>query len=69
MIKTARLLQKPFIGKNNMIRKMAGLASGWTDDRDLPPIAKRTFSEIWDEKYAKRQQQTPKIKEETNDEK
>jgi L-lactate dehydrogenase complex protein LldF len=69
MIKTARLLQKPFIGKNNMIKKMAGLASGWTDDRDLPPIAKRTFSEIWNEKYAKRQQQTPEIKEETNNEK
>ncbi|MFT5697884.1 MAG: L-lactate dehydrogenase complex protein LldF [Desulforhopalus sp.] len=67
MIKTVRLLQKPFIGKDNMIRRMTGLAAGWTDDRDLPPIAKKTFSEIWDEKYAKPQQQVKEIKEEKND--
>lgn len=67
MIKTARLFQKPFIGKNNMIRRMTGLAAGWTDDRDLPPIAQQTFSEIWDKKYAHRQQQTSQLKEEKND--
>lgn len=67
MIKTVRLLQKPFIGKNNMIRKMTGLAAGWTDDRDLPPIAKQTFSEIWDKKYANRSQQAPQLKEEKTD--
>ncbi len=67
MIKTVRLLQKPFIGKNNMIRKMSGLAAGWTDDRDLPPIAKQTFSEIWDKKYANRSQQISQLKEEKTD--
>jgi len=67
MIKTVRLLQKPFIGKNNMIRKMTGLAAGWTDDRDLPPIAKQTFSEIWDKKYANRPQQVSQLKEEKTD--
>lgn len=67
MIKTVRLLQKPFIGKNNMIRRMTGLAAGWTDDRDLPPIAKQTFSEIWDKKYANRPQEMPQLKEEKSD--
>lgn len=67
MIKTVRLLQKPFIGKNRMIQRMTGLAAGWTDSRDLPPIAKRTFAEIWDEKYAKPQQQTQEIREEKTD--
>lgn len=67
MIKTVRLFQKPFIGKNNMIRRMTGLAAGWTDDRDLPPIAKKTFSEIWNEKYANRPQQPPQLKEEKSD--
>ena len=67
MIKTVRLFQKPFIGKNNMIRRMTGLAAGWTDDRDLPPIAKRTFSEIWEEKYAQPQQKSSPVKEEKTD--
>ncbi|MFT5729803.1 MAG: L-lactate dehydrogenase complex protein LldF [Desulforhopalus sp.] len=67
MIKTVRLLQKPFVGKNNMIRRMTGLAAGWTDERDLPPIAKKTFSEIWDEKYANRPQQASQLKEEKSD--
>ena len=67
MIKTVRLLQKPFIGKNNMIRRMTGLAAGWTDDRDLPPIAKKTFSEIWAEKYANRPQHVSQLKEEKSD--
>lgn len=67
MIKTVRLFQKPFIGKNNMIRRMTGLAAGWTDDRDLPPIAKKTFSEIWDEKYANRPPQASQLKEEKSD--
>ena len=69
MIKTVRLLQKPFIGKNNMIQRMTGLAAGWTDDRDLPPIAKRTFSEIWQDKYAGKVQQSKTVtqEEETNE--
>lgn len=67
MIKTVRLMQKPFIAKDGMIHRMTGLAAGWTDDRDLPPIARRTFSEIWEEKYAKRSQQTQEVEEEKSD--
>jgi L-lactate dehydrogenase complex protein LldF len=50
-LKIARLCQRPFVGKDKMIKRMAGLASGWTDERDLPPIAKKTFTEIWQEKH------------------
>ncbi len=50
-LKMGRFFQRPFIGKNHMIRKMAGIGSGWTDGRDLPPIAKRTFTELWEKKY------------------
>lgn len=51
-LNTARLLQRPLIGENKMINKMFGLGAAWTADRDLPPIAKKTFKEIWQEKYA-----------------
>lgn len=51
-LKLSRLLQRPFIGKNKMIMRMAGLAAGWTEGRDLPPLAGRTFAEMWKEKYA-----------------
>lgn len=67
LLKTVRLMQKPFIGKDGMIHRMTGLAAGWTDDRDLPPIAGRTFAEIWEEKYAKRTQQPQETKEEKSD--
>ena len=51
LVRISRLLQRPFINKNQMISRMAGIAAGWTDGRDLPPIAPRTFAEIWQEKY------------------
>lgn len=51
LIAIGRVCQWPFVRKNKMIRGMAGLASGWTADRDLPPIAGRTFTEFWKEKY------------------
>lgn len=38
---------------------MGRLASGWTADRDLPPIAKKTFTEIWKDKYADKVQTAP----------
>ncbi len=53
-IALGRLIQRPFIGKDGMIGRMAGPASNWTDGRDLPPIARRTFGRIWKEKYAGR---------------
>jgi hypothetical protein len=30
---------------------MLGIASGWTTSRDLPPLARRSFTEIWREKH------------------
>lgn len=59
LIKIARLLQRPFVGKDNMIEKMAGIGSGWTDERNLPPIARRTFTEMWEEKYREKQPSKP----------
>lgn len=53
-LRLGRLLQRPFVQKNKMIRKIAGFAAGWTADRDLPPLAGRTFAELWKEKYAAR---------------
>ena len=53
-IALGRLLQRPFVGKDGMIGRMTGPASGWTDGRNLPPIARRTFDQLWKEKYAGR---------------
>lgn len=52
MVGVARIVQRPFIGKEGMIRKMAGIATGWTAARDLPPVARRSFHQLWKEKYA-----------------
>jgi hypothetical protein len=64
LIKIGRFFQRPFVKKNKMIRKMAGIASGWTDERDLPPIAQRTFAELWEEKYSKNSSPQPPVTEE-----
>ncbi len=64
LLKIGRLCQRPFVKKNNMISSMAGIASGWTDGRDLPPIAKKTFTELWEEKYSSRQIPEPPVTEE-----
>jgi len=45
---------------------MAGIASGWTDGRDLPPIAKKTFTEVWQEKHATPAQKIPIAAKEDN---
>ena len=52
LLRLGRLLQRPFVKKNKMISKLAGLAGGWTAERDLPPLAGRTFTELWKKKYA-----------------
>jgi L-lactate dehydrogenase complex protein LldF len=51
-LRICRMLQRPFVKKNKMISKMAGLASGWTAERDLPSLAGRSFTELWKAKYA-----------------
>lgn len=50
-IKAGRLLQRPFVKGNRVMGRMGKLAAGWTEDRDLPPIAKQTFAERWAKKY------------------
>jgi len=42
-----RLFQRLFIGDNGMIRKMGPMATGWTNGRDLPPLAKKSFGQRW----------------------
>ena len=59
-----RLLQKPFVKKNKMISRMAGLAKGWTDDRDLVPLAATTFAERWKKNEAKQPKGTGNRQEE-----
>jgi len=54
MIKIGRLAQIPFGGRNKMMKKMGKIGAGWTADRDLPPIAQKTFAEIWKKKYAQK---------------
>ncbi len=68
-IKIGRFFQRPFINKNHMISKMAGIGAGWTDGRDLVPIAKKTFAELWDEKYRKDQPVPPAATGTTEEEK
>ncbi len=68
-IKIGRFVQRPFINKNHMISKMAGIGAGWTDGRDLVPIAKKTFAELWDEKYRKDQPVPPAATGTTGEEK
>lgn len=58
-IKAARFFQKPFIGPNKMIAKIFGFTAGWTADRDLPPIAPKTFHELWQEKYVNKDRALP----------
>ncbi len=50
-LRLAALLQRPFIGKNRMISRMVGPAAGWTDSRDLPPIARQSFAARWRQKH------------------
>lgn len=49
-VRLGRFFQRPFIGKNKLIEKMPSIGSAWTRDRDLPPLAPKTFAEIWREK-------------------
>ncbi len=55
-LRSARLFQKPFVSKSGMISKMFGPAGKWTKDRDLPPLASKSFSERWKKREGRGQQ-------------
>lgn len=42
--------------KEGMITSMFGPGKAWTEDRDLPSIAEKSFSEIWEERLKNRPQ-------------
>ncbi|HEX2729432.1 MAG TPA: LutB/LldF family L-lactate oxidation iron-sulfur protein, partial [Rubrobacteraceae bacterium] len=46
--KAARVAQRPAV-RDGSIRPMPGPMSGWTDSRDLPPLAEKSFRELWKE--------------------
>ena len=43
-----RLAQKP-LAKSGSIKPLPGPMSGWTDTRELPPLAEKSFRELWKE--------------------
>ncbi len=44
-----RLVQRPFL-KNGRLHRLPAFFRGWTDHRDLPPVAPRSFREQWAER-------------------
>jgi L-lactate dehydrogenase complex protein LldF len=46
--KVGRAVQKPLLRDGSM-RSLSGPMSGWTKNRDLPPLAEKPFRELWKE--------------------
>lgn len=46
--KAGRLAQKP-LAKGDSMKPLPGPLSGWTKSRDLPPLAEKSFRELWKE--------------------
>ncbi len=46
--KASRAAQRPLL-KNGSVRSLPGPLSGWTDSRDLPPLAEKPFRQLWKE--------------------
>ncbi len=46
--KAGRVVQKPLL-RSGSIRSLTGPMSSWTDSRDLPPLAEKSFRELWKE--------------------
>jgi L-lactate dehydrogenase complex protein LldF len=46
--KAGRVAQKPLL-RDDSVRPVPGPMSAWTNSRDLPPLAERSFRELWKE--------------------
>ena len=46
--RASRAAQKPLL-RDGFVRPIPGPMSGWTNSRDLPPLAKKSFRELWRE--------------------
>jgi L-lactate dehydrogenase complex protein LldF len=46
--RAGRLAQKPLV-RDGSVRPLPGLMSAWTDSRELPPLAEKSFRELWKE--------------------
>ena len=46
--RASRAAQKPLL-RDDCVRPIPGPMSGWTNSRDLPPLAKKSFRELWRE--------------------
>lgn len=46
--KGGRIAQKPLV-RDGSVRSLPGALGGWTKSRDLPPLAEKSFREMWEE--------------------
>ncbi len=54
LFRIIRALQRPFIGPEGRVgRRLPGLGRGWTEGRDLPPLAATSFKERWRKIHSK----------------
>jgi L-lactate dehydrogenase complex protein LldF len=50
----ARVMEKPFVGRDGWIHRLPGLAGQWTAARDLEALPAQTFRDWWQERYKTR---------------
>jgi L-lactate dehydrogenase complex protein LldF len=46
--KVGRVAQKPLV-RDESVRPLPGPLSAWTNSRELPPLAEKSFRELWKE--------------------